>query len=443
MTAAYRLSWREMQEFRRDQLKAIARLVDELGPVARIKILNMQIILVCDPELIRELLIKHPQHLHRDPFTSRVLGRIIGDGLFIAEDESWARKRKLMQPIFHASHIQEFATAFAEETRALCAGWKKGEERQLDQEMMGLALRIICGTMFGADISDRVARIGMLMQAIMTEAEAHLRSGLPIPQWLPTPGNRRMNRALAEIRTMLLEIIRTRRAELAADEAAGEDERRDLLTMLLLARDDEDRPLSEEDVLDECLTIFVAGHETTAVALTWTWLLLLRHPEILTKVRREADAVGVPVDLSQAPPYLTQVIKESLRLYPPAAAFGRTPTEPFEAAGHTFQPDDTIIISTYVMQHLETLYPDPERFNPDRFRAEVEPPPRYAYLPFGAGSRTCIGNAFAMLEMQVALTTMLQMVDLSLTPGQSFEPETVVTLRTRNGVRVRVDGVRV
>lgn len=443
MTTPYRLTWQEMQEFRRDQLNAIARLIDQHGPVAKIKVLNMQIYLICDPDLIRELLIQHPQQLHRDPFTSRALGRIIGDGLFIAEGASWTRKRKLMQPIFHAAHIRRFADAFAAETRAMCAGWNKGQEIQLEQEMMGLALRIICSTMFGADVSDRVARIGTLMQAIMTEAEGQLRNGLPIPSWLPTPGNRRQNRALAEIRALLLRIIRARREEVDA----GSDGRSDLLTMLLLARDDDGQPLSEEEVLDECLTIFVAGHETTAVALAWTWLLLLQHPEILTQVRREAEAQPSideqSGDLSQALPHLTGVIKESLRLYPPAAAFGRTPTEAFEAGGHAFAPGDTIIISTYVMHHLPHLYPEPERFHPDRFRADAEQPPRYAYLPFGAGSRTCIGNAFAMLEMQVALATMLQMVDLSLTPGQSFEPETVVTLRPRNGVRVRVDEVRV
>ncbi len=438
MPNPYSLNWREFQEFRRNQLGAFFRLTEQLGRVAHIKIFGTSLHLVSEPDVIRELLVKQTQKLHRDPITTQIFGRLIGQGVFIAEGEAWQRQRKLIQPVFHAAHIDDFATIFADYTRAMCRGWPVNTTQQLDQEMMAVALRIICKTMFGTDVAEQSARIGALMQIAMREAEAQLRFGLPLPNWLPTPGLRRQKRAIAAIKAILLEIIHEHQHRLAQG-----DDPADLLSMLLSARDEAGKPLSEAQVLDECLTIFVAGHETTAVALTWAWYLLLTHPPVLDKVTAEVDAaVGkAPITyttLSQMP-YLTQVVKEVLRFYPPAPGFGRTPTEAFTVNGHTFKPGDTMIISIYTLHHQADFYPDPEVFRPERFAADAEQPHRYAYIPFGAGPRTCVGNAFAMLEMQVVLATMVQSLRLSLAPDQEIVPETLVTLRPRDGVRVRVE----
>jgi cytochrome P450 len=212
--------------------------------------------------------------------------------------------------------------------------------------------------------------------------------------------------------------------------------------MLLSARDEAGNPLSEQQVMDECLTIFVAGHETTAVALTWAWALLLQHPAVLAKLTDEVDTALGAAPVSYAAlaqlPYLTQVVKEVLRCYPPAQGFGRTPTAPFTINDHAFQPGDTIIVSIHTLHHQAAFYPDPETFRPERFADDAPPLPRYAYMPFGAGPRTCIGNAFAMLELQVVLATMVQSLRLALAPNQAIVPETLVTLRPKRGVRVQV-----
>lgn len=434
----YSLSWHEFQAFRRNQLDAIMRLTTKLGRVAHVKIFGANLHLISEPDVIRELLLKHAQQLHREPITSQIFGRIIGQGVFVAEGEAWQRQRKLIQPVFHAAHIHDFAATFAEYAQEMCASWAVGTVRQLDQEMMALALRIICKTMFGTDIADQTTRIGELMQVVMTEAEAQLRFGFPLPDWLPTPGLRRQKRAVSALKAILLEFIHDHQRQIEQ----GNDPA-DLLAMLLTARDEAGQPLSKEQILDECLTIFVAGHETTAVALTWAWVLLLQHPTILEKLTREVDAaVGkapVTYDALNQMPYLSQVTKEVLRYYPPAPGFGRTPLEPFTIYGHTFKRGDTIIVSSYTMHHQSELYPEPETFCPERFAADAEQPARYAYIPFGAGPRTCIGNAFATLEMQVVLATMVQSLRLSLAPEQEIVPETLVTLRPKGGVRMRVE----
>jgi cytochrome P450 len=272
----------------------------------------------------------------------------------------------------------------------------------------------------------------------MSEAEAQLRFGLPLPDWLPTPGLRRQKRGVAALKAILQEIIHEHQRQLAQG-----DNPADLLAMLLTARDEAGQPLSEEQILDECLTIFVAGHETTAVALTWAWVLLLKHPAVLAKLTDEVDtAIGntpVTYDALSQMPFLTQVVKEVLRYYPPAPGFGRTPLETITVNGHTFKPGDTIIVSIYTLHHQADFYPDPERFRPERFADDAEQPSRYAYIPFGAGPRTCIGNAFAMLELQVVLATMVQSLRLALAPDQTIVPETLVTLRPKDGVQVRVE----
>lgn len=438
----YSLSWQEFQAFRRNQLDTIVRLTQQLGRVAHVKIFGANVHLISEPDVIRELLVKHAHQLHRDPITSQIFGRMIGQGVFIAEDGAWQRQRKLIQPVFHAAHIHDFAATFATYAQEMCAGWAVGTTQQLDQEMMALALRIICKTMFGIDIADQTARIGELMQIVMSEAEAQLRFGLPLPDWLPTPGLRRQKRAVAALKAILREIVRDHQRQLAEGKEPA-----DLLSMLLTARDEAGQPLSEEQILDECLTIFVAGHETTAVALTWAWVLLLQHPAVLATLTAEVDAAigNTPAtyDALSRMPYLSQVVKEVLRCYPPAPGFGRTPLEPFTINGHTFKPGDTLIVSIYTVHHQAAFYPNPESFRPERFAADAEQPPRYAYIPFGAGPRTCIGNAFATLEMQVVLATMVQSLRLSLAADQEIVPETLVTLRPKGGVRVRVEGSQV
>ena len=437
MNNRHRLTWNEIQQYQKDQPNTMLELIERFGPVAELNMMGVNLTFVADPDMIQKLLIKHAQHLHRDPFTFRVFRRMVGDGVFIAEGETWRKKRKLIQPIFHAAHIHDFADAFAKQAKDMVQSWQVGDSIQIEEEMMGLALRIICETMFGTKIDALVPKISQLMREIMQQAEAQLRP--PVPDWFPTLGMWQQRKSVKQLRALLLDIIHQRQNDIAQ----GKTIEPDLLTMLLTAVDEDGNPLSDVEVLDECLTIFVAGHETTAVAMSWTWMLLLQHPDILDRLKRdiEHNLGDAPISFERLAeiPYLAQVVKESLRLYPPAHGFGRTPTESFTIDGHQFNKGDIVIISTYALHRQERFYSNPLVFDPDRFAPDREQPPRYAFIPFGAGSRTCIGNAFAMLEMQVILATMLQQVELSLEPNQEFEPVMEVTLRPENGVRVQVE----
>lgn len=429
-----KLSFADMRRFREDQLSFMLQAAQEMGGVAHVKMLWVEMFFVSEPAMIRELLIHHAQQLHRDPFVSRVFKRFMGSGVFVAEGETWQRQRRLMQPAFHAMRIRDYTETMAAYTRDMVSGWQPGQEVVIDQALAQLTLRIIARTMYGVDLESETAVIGQLMQEILTVAEAQLGMAAPPPPWLPTPGNRRQQRALRQVKTLLRAIIRRRRAE-------GID-RGDLLSMLLAVRDEEGRPMPEQQLLDECVTLFVAGHETTAAALTWTWYLLARHPHVLASLQAEVEAAlaGAAMTFEKLAemPLLEAVVKETLRLYPPAFGFGRMVMEPFTAGGHHFPKRAVILFSTYATHRRPDLWDEPEAFRPERFLDKASAPDRYTYLPFGAGSRICLGNMFAMLEAQVILATMVQQVALSPAEDAPVVMDTVVTLRPRDPLRMCV-----
>lgn len=429
-----RLSFSEMRALKEDQLGFMQRVAREQGGVAHLKVLWYDLFVISEPDVIRELLIKHPHQLHRDPFSANVLGRFLGNGILMTEGESWKRQRKLMQPAFHALRIRQYTGTMATYAREMVETWRTGDVRAIDQELTQLTLRIIAKTMYDVDLAEQTAEIGRLMKEILSVGEAQLRMSFVPPKWLPTPMNRRQQRALQEVRTLLLDIIRARRAE-------GTDHG-DLLSMLLSVRDEEGAPMPEQQVLDECITLFVAGHETTAAALTWTWHLLSQHPETASQLHVAVDEElgGAPVafeDLADLP-LLDAVIKESLRLYPPAFSFGRTVLEPITVGEHAFPKGAILMISSYATHRRPDLYAAPEQFRPQRFLNAEEQPDRYTYLPFGVGSRVCLGNMFAMLEAAVILATMLQHVRLEPISDRPVEMDTLITLRPRDPLMMRV-----
>jgi cytochrome P450 len=390
----------------------------------------MRFVILAEPAAIRELLVQHPDKLQRDPFVAPVFRRIFGEGVFVAEGERWKRKRRLVQPAFRKKRVSDYAGVMAQFARDMLDGWSDGEVYEIDRELTELTLRIIARTMYGVDLADRVEAIGRTMKTLLTVVEDQLRSTVRAPSWVPTPTNRRHKAAHRELTGILLDIIRERRE-------AGVDTG-DLLSMLLQVRDEDGKGLDDQELLDECMTLFVAGHETTAAALTWTWYLRGRHQEIRERVYEEVDRVLAGAEPTAESvtqmPLINAVIKESLRLYPPAYAFARTVTEPFELEGTHVEKKTVVMVSTYALHHRGDLYPDPEAFRPERFLEEE--PDRYAYLPFGAGRRICLGNAFAMLEGAVILATMMQRVELSPVDDAPLVPDTQVTLRPKHPVRM-------
>ena len=436
-TTKVKVSWRESQALSVDRIGWMIRSAAQQG-VSHYKVLWFDIFFIAEPNVIRELIVKRPHLLHRDPFTTNVLRRIMGNGVFIAEDEAWQRQRKLVAPAFHAMRIRAYAATMAGYTREMVSRWQDGQTVALDRELTRLTLRIIAKTMFNVDLLPEAERIGRLMQDLLETGERQLDAAYPPPNWVPTPTNRRQNAALRGLHELIRGIIRQR-------QASGGDAG-DLLSMLLAARDDEGRPMSETQVIDECVTLLTAGHETTAVALMWTWLLLGQHPTVARQLEAEVDHVlaGQPVTFERLAelPTTEAVVKETLRLYPPAFSFGRAPQEDIaftaEGGDYFFRQGASLIVSTIAMHRLPEYYPEPEAFRPERWAASAPPPPKYAYLPFGGGPRVCLGNLFAMMEAQVILATMAQHVRLSPTAAGLPGWEPLITLRPKAPVEMRV-----
>ncbi|MEM7131499.1 MAG: cytochrome P450 [Chloroflexota bacterium] len=442
MTKPYRLSWSDMGEFRRDQIGKVLELTQQLGRVAHISALGIPIYFISEPEMIREILVRHANDLHKDRFTKHMFKRWLGESILTTEGTKWQRQRKLIQPIFHAVHIHDFAAVFADRAKEMCDRWRVGDTYELGREMMELTLRIICRTMFSEDIDGLIDKMDEYLKVISKEAQFQLNYPFTVPNWVPLPTYRRQDRAVDGIHKLLLAIIHKRQARIQN----GEEVPSDLLTMLLTSKYEDGQMMSDKQVLDECMVVFFAGHETTAVGLTWTWATLLQHPDVLEKLTKEIDEVigdqAVHYEDLAKMPYLSQVIKEALRLHPPVAAVARAVTNSFDINGYHFKPKDTIAIHINTLHQQEEFYPEPHRFDPDRFAPDQEQPDRYTYMPFGAGSRICVGNAFAMLEMQIVLATMIQSLRLSLAPGQEFVPQQLITLRPRDGVKVKVGAKR-
>ena len=429
-----RLSFSEMQQMQNDQLAFMTDVVEQEGGLAHLKMLWMEMFFISEPAMFRELLIKHAGQMHRDPFVTRVFGRIMGQGVFIAEGETWKRQRKLVQPAFHAIRIREYTDVMADYTRDMVTAWADGSTVNINQELIELTLRIIAKTMYGVDLAAQVADVGAAMLGLLSIAERQLKSTMPPPAWLPTRDNRQHREHKAQIHALLRDIIAQKRRQ-------GGDQG-DLLSMLMNVRDEDGHLMPEAQLLDECVTMFVAGHETTAAALTWTWYLLTRHHDSLIHLKNEIDTVlgERPIQFSDLAelPYLEAVIKETLRLYPPAFGFGRSVIEPF-SIGDTYFPKKAILMfNIFALHRRADLFPEPLVYRPERFLDPANQPDRYAYLPFGAGPRVCLGNMFAMLEAQVILATMIQHVHLTARSTATAVLDTVITLRPRDPILATV-----
>lgn len=430
-----KLSFAEIKAFQSDMLTFAQKTAVTEGGIAHLKLLNMHMYLVSEPAAVHEILIHHAHQLHRDPFVSRVFKRFMGNGVFVAEGDFWKKQRKLMQPAFHATRIRAYTDMMAQYAREMVVEWQPGETVAVDQALTHLTLRIIAKTMYDVDIVEETAVIGQNMKEILGIVEEQLKMNVLPPKWLPTRQNRRYNTAYNNITDLLRRIIHQRQAE--------ETDHGDLLSMLLSVRDEDGNPMPEQQLLDECLTLFVAGHETTAAVLTWACYLLSQHPAIAQQLYEQIDQVldGQPITFDKLAelPLLEAVVKETMRLYPPAFSFGRTVMEPFTANGITFAKGSVILFLSYVTHCRPDLYAEPEAFKPERFLDTANEPDRYTYYPFGAGSRICLGNMFAMLEAQVILATMMQQVNLQLAVTKPVEMDTVVTLRPKDALLMWVE----
>ncbi len=423
-----------MRAVQRDRLAFFARMAT-CGDIGRFHFGPFTGYFVNSPELIHALLVER-DHDFEKGWPQRLAFRpVTGDSILILEGSRHRDERQALAPAFQPRPLAHYADAMAACIEARQRGWHDGATLDLGHEMTSLTMAIVGRALFDADLTNVDDALGTAIMAAMQHVEHAIVQIVPPPIWPPTARNRRTRAALATIRRTVQGMIDQRRAD-------GED-RGDFLSMLLGARDAAGRPLSDEQVRAEAITLFIAGHETTAQALTWAWYLLATHPESYARLRAEADAVlgGSTPTVDHLPqlPYALQVLKEAMRLYPPVTAIARISLRAVDLDGYIIPARQSVLLSPYTLHRRRDLFPDPERFDPDRFTPEREKAlPRHAFLPFGAGSRVCIGSHFALMEGQLALATLAQRATFALAGEQNPRPVPTVTLRPDPAITVTV-----
>ncbi|HEY0753209.1 MAG TPA: cytochrome P450 [Ktedonobacteraceae bacterium] len=428
-------SAREMQ---RDPLGFLTR-TQGYGEVVRLRFLFSPTYLISHPESIKHVLQENARNYNKDLVTYKMFEPILGQGLLINDGPSWLHQRRLIQPAFHRTRLTTYGTPMTDATVAMLERWQACSDTevplQMAKEMMQLTLRIVGQALLNLDLSQETSTVGPAVTTLLELLADYLFRPFP-PLSVPTPRNRHLQLAIHELDQVVYRIIAERRRQ--------QTDTGDLLSMLLLARDEETgQGMNDRQVRDEVQTLLLAGHETTANTLTWTWYLLSEHPEVERRLHAELHGVlGGRVPTVEDLPdlkYTRMVLEEALRLYPAAPLLSRKAIADDELKGCHVPANSMILISPYAMHRHPAFWEEPERFEPERFAPEPSAArPAYAYFPFGGGPRVCIGNHFAMMEAQLILATVAQRSQARLVPGHQVEPQMLVTLRPRYGLPMTI-----
>ena len=415
----------------RNRIAPIERLAREYGGVFCLRIPGLRFYFINDPDLVEEILGKRQRQFGKDRLFIAFVRLILGNGLLTNEGPGHQRQRRLIQPAFHRDRINGYGQVMADCAVAAGERWTDGARINMHFEMSQLTLDIVGKTLFNSDVRDDAAKVAHAIETIIQRSDIFLLPFFPRLLQLPLPWNRSFHGAVRDLDEVLYRIIEEHRAQ--------EDDAGDLLSMLLAARyEDDGTGMSDEQIRDEALTLFTAGHETTAVALSWTWYLLAKHPEIAAKLHEEVDRVlqgraPTPEDFRDLP-YTYRVFQESLRLYPPTLMVGREAREDLELGGFRVPDRSLVILTPYVVHRDPALYEDPERFDPDRWLPEaVARRHRFAYFPFGQGQRRCIGEAFAWMEAVMILAALAQNWSPQLAQGEDIVLNPRLTMRPAHG----------
>jgi cytochrome P450 len=417
--------------FTRDRLG----LQDEaarVGPIARVQLASIPLYMITDADLAHDVLSEHASSFKKSRGLS-FMRPMLGDGLLTSEGGTHKRHRKLLAPAFAPKRLAAYGETMVSETQRQLATWRDRGKIDLAAEMMEMTLAIAGKTMFGADIRSDAPAVAEGIELGMRAQQANITSPIRLGYAWPLPRHRQMRRAVKILDEVVYRLI-------AEGRARGTD-RGDVLSILLLARDEDGQGLTDLEIRDEVMTLLLAGHETTANALTWAWYELVRHPDVLQEVQREVDALGdraITTEDLPALPWTLAALEEAMRLHPPAYATGREALEDVTVGSHRLPKGATVIINIRGIHHRADYFPRPHAFEPQRMFADAKKArPRHHYLPFGGGPRVCIGSHFALLEGQLALATMVQLAELQLT-SKRVEAEPLVTLRPRGGMPATV-----
>ncbi len=414
----------------------MARLKEEFGDVVSFRMGPQQAFLLSHPDYIRDVLITNQDCFIKGRALQRAK-RLLGEGLLTSENPLHRRQRRLAQPAFHRARVAAYADVMVAYAERFSARWQDGQTFDVAHEMSLLTMAIVGKTLFDADVEAEAEEIGAALTEIMRLFQMLMLPYSELLERLPLPANRRFRRARESFDQLIFRMINEHRRS---------EDRGDLLSMLLSTQDEETGGgMSDEQVRDEALTIFLAGHETTANALAWTWYLLAGDAEVEAKLDAEVDrALKNGARLSAASvsqlPYTEMVLTEAMRLYPPAWTLGRLAIKDTEAGGYAIPTGSLVLMSQWVMHRDERYFPEPARFLPERWTPEMRANlPSFAYFPFGGGARRCIGEGFAWTEGVLLLAALASKWRFKLVPGQSIEPQPRITLRPKGGIQMTLE----
>jgi cytochrome P450 len=414
----------------------------EFGDVVRMRAFpGFYWYLISNPSGIERILQTNQLNYPKAKLFIKPMSLMVGQGMLTSDGEFWRRQRRLAQPAFHRQRITALGETMVNTTEEMLYEWDRafanGSIFDVADEMMRLTLRIATLTLLSVDSSNDASRIGPALRVAFEHVNHRMSIPWAIPEFIPTPRNRRFNKAMRLLDEIVYSIIRDRRST--------ETDTGDLLSMLLMARDeDTGEGMNDQQLRDEMLTIMIAGHETGAAALSWSWYLLAQNPDAEAKLLKELNTVlgGRTPTASDLPnlPYTRMVFEEAMRLYPPAWGLPRQSLEPDEFDDYHIPGKSLVVVSQFVTHRHPEFWDRPDDFIPERFTPENSAQrPRFAYFPFGGGARQCIGNSFAMMEAQLILATVAQRYRIRLLEGYEVDPDPTFTLRPRNGVKVRIE----
>ena len=431
-----------MLKAKENPLRFSLDLVGEYGDIVQFKIGFYTGYLLNHPDYVQHVLNVNQRNYSKDNYNYRKLKPVLGNGLITADGEHWRRERSLIQPVFQRNHITEFGNKIIKSTNKMLDRWEaqtvNGNTLDISAEMMKLTLRIISQSLFGTDLGTSVQTVEKAFNTLNEDIAYRFKHVYVAPHWVPTPRNRAFREARDELNRIVLEIIEKRRNDTLA--------RNDLLDTLLSARADYsgEKEITDQQIRDEVMTLMLAGHETTANLLTWACYLVSQHPGVEDKLMEELDAVcgnRTPgVEDIRALKYTEMVLQETMRLYPPVWIISRKAVNKDEVGNYTIPAGTTVTICLYTLHRHPDNWESPVEFNPGHFSTKrVRNRHKYAYIPFGGGPRSCIGKYFAMMEAQLILAMILRRYKLTLATDLPVEPEPLVTLRPRNGLKMMVE----
>ena len=428
-----------LPEFAADRLGFLTKIARDHGDVVAIRFLHRKIVVVNHPDLVEEVLVTRNRSFIKH-FALRIAKNTMGEGLLTSEGDFWRRQRRLSQPAFHREKVAGHAGVMVEYAERMLAGWSDGRRLDVQEAMMRLTLEIVAKCLFDADVSGDSADASAAMETVLHCFTAQVNKVVRLSQFLPTPTNLRLKRAMRRLDGIIYRFIAERRA-------TGED-RGDLLSMLLQATDPVEEGgagMTDRQLRDEAMTLFMAGHETTANTLAWVWFLLSTHPEVESKLHAELDEVlpGRPPTFDDLPrlAYTEKVVTEALRLYPTVWLLGREAIEPTEVGGCPVPVGTTVYMSQWVLHRDPRFFDAPLVYRPERWDGGLAKKiPRYAYFPFGGGPRICIGNGFAMMEATLLLAAIARRFRVRVVQPDKVVPLPTMTLRPVGGIEVVLEG---